>query len=799
MLETHRRGEDAESSWGDMMRRRMGRGEARLGVETSICLLAGVLAFGTLAWMQALHGDDVLAAGVGTGGSHLLRDGLLLLPLALAAALGALRSWRGLWRGAARIALLFSALLIPATAGHDALHAADEGTSAHASAAAGTGMPGMSGDGDGFVDTLLHGAADAALAVPVAFVLALGALALLFGRRDRAFLPTGRRRVLALVASTVAVAGVAVVVPVSVAESPPYAKFSMPLAIPQVLTGQNINIDIAETQEQILPGSTTRMWTYNSSFPGPIIRRPSGAPTNVTFTNNLPPSAGSLTVHHHGVQAPEGDDGQPSSYLIEPGASKTYNYPGIDNGVPERAAPQWYHDHRDMVTGRNVWMGMLGAFIYDDAFESSLDLPQGEFDVPLMITDRQFDADNQIPYVFNQAGVFGDVILVNGVPQPFHEVGDRRYRFRLYNSSNRRDYTFRLSNGQAMTQIGTDSGLLPAPVQRTSILLGPAERAEVVIDFAGRLNETIVLQNASADFGPGDRDDEVMQFRVTRDLTDDSSAPPAALRPVFETDAPVNTRIWNLDRTTGSGQWTINGKAFDPTRVDAQPVLGTTERWVFRNPTTLPHMAHVHLGDQKLVSRNGRPPAPHERVKDTWYVAPGDEVVVDIKFTDYAGKFIFHCHVLEHEDDSMMTQFQTVQPTAAPPAVPPAAPPPAAPGATPPPFAPSSPQVRPLPLSRTIRIVSSKRLRNILRRGLRFESAIPRQGANLRAELRVRGQRIAVERRTTLSRGRVRVTMKFSRSERARLARLLRGRKRVAAQLKVTSGDSRTARFTIFH
>ncbi len=497
------------------------------------------------------------------------------------------------------------------------------------------------------------------LALPVAFLLSLGALALLRRRREGTVIPAAPRRRLVLTVSALVVAGASVIVPTSGAATPDYPKFTMPLVIPPVLTDRDITLTMAETQEQLLPGGPpTTMWTYNSSFPGPTIRRPTGVPTNVTIKNDLPASAGSMSTHHHGAQTTEDSDGQPSRYLIAPGASKTYTYPAIDNGAPERAAPQWYHDHRDMVTGRNIWKGLLGAFIYDDAFEQSLNLPKAEHDIPLMVTDREFDADNQIPYTFQSNGVFGDVILVNGVPQPFYEVGDRRYRFRLYNVSNKRDYSFRLSNGQTMTQIGTDSGLLPAPTPRTSIRLGPAERADVVIDFAGHLNENIVLENGDAEFGPGERDGEVMQFRVTRDVTETSSPVPANLRPLAATDAPVRTRIWDFDRA--GGKWTINGKGFDPDRVDAKPILGTTERWVFRNPSTQAHLVHVHLGDQKLVSRDGQPPRSFEKLKDTWYVGPGEEVVVDIPFTDYAGTFIMHCHVLEHEDDGMMTQFQTV-------------------------------------------------------------------------------------------------------------------------------------------
>ena len=484
---------------------------------------------------------------------------------------------------------------------------------------------------------------------------------------------TSRPRRILLAVATVVVAAAATLVPTGGAQSPAYQAFTMPLKIPPVLTGQDITISMAQTQQQIMPtGPPTTMWTYNNSFPGPTIRRPTGVPTNVTFKNDLPASAGSTSVHHHGAQTTEESDGQPAKYLIAPGDSKTYVYPGLDNGAPERAAPQWYHDHRDMVTGRNVWKGLFGAFIYDDPFEQSLNLPKDEYDVPLMVSDRQFDADNQIPYTFVSGGVFGDVILVNGVPQPYYEVGDRRYRFRLYNVSNKRHYVFRLGNGQAMTQIGTDSGLLPAPVSRTSIRLGPAERAEVVIDFAGRLNENIALRNDAAAFGPGERDDDVMQFRVNRDVTDTSAPVPPTLRPLAPTGPPVATRIWDFGRE--NARWTINGQVFDNERVDATPTLGTTERWIFRNSSTQPHLVHVHLGDQKLVSRNGQGPQPFERLKDTWYLDPGEEVVVDIPFTDYAGTFIIHCHVLEHEDDGMMTQFRTV--SAPPlPGVVPAAPP----------------------------------------------------------------------------------------------------------------------------
>ena len=738
------------------------------------------------------------------GGAHLLRDGLLLLPLALAAALWGLRSPRGVRPAAARIAALFGGMLIPATAAHDGLHADDATSTAHA-ASTGAGAIGMPGEGDALAGALLHAGLDALLAVPLAFVLSLGVLALLFGRGERAGVSAGRPRLLVLGASTLVVAGAGAIVPVSGAASPPYPKFSTALKIPPVLTGQDISIDIAQTQQQILPGSTTTMWTYDGSFPGPIIRRPAGAPTNVTFTNNLPASAGSLSVHHHGTQAPEADDGHPSRYLIAPGTSRTYTYPGIDNGAPERAAPQWYHDHRDMVTGRNVWMGLLGAFIYDDPLEQSLDLPQGAYDVPLMVTDRQFDADNQIPYTFVSSGTFGDVILVNGVPQPFFEVGDRRYRFRLYNVSNRRDYTFQLSNGQAMTQIGTDSGLLPAPISRTSIRLGPAERADVVVDFAGHLGEEIVLQNADAALRPGRprRRGHAVPRRAGRDrrqLAGAGDAAPGVRDRCAGDDAHLEPRPHRRrvddqrqrlrSRPRGRPARARHDGALDLPQSDhAAPRRSRPPRRSEARQPQRAAAAAVRARQGVLVSRPRRRGRRRHQVRRL-----PRQVRLPLPRARARGPV---------DDDPVRDRAAGgVAPSAAAAPPPPAPPPPggapAPPVAAPP--APGGVAAPALPaLSRAIRILSPKRLRHIVSRGLRFESAVAVSGATLRAELRARGRRVGSVRRTRLPRGRVKVTLTLSRAEKARLRRLMAGRTRVAAQLEVRSaGETRVARFRIW-
>jgi len=427
------------------------------------------------------------------------------------------------------------------------------------------------------------------------------------------------------------------------------AGFSHPLLFPPVNTNANVSIGINEACVQILDGPCTNMWTYGGTYPGLTIRRPTGQSTYVTFTNNLGPAAGEMTVHNHGNHSTADNDGQPDTLLIPMGGSRTYTYEGIEEGNNQRGKMQFYHDHRMDVTGRNVWMGLTGLYIVDDPADPST-LPSGEFDLPLAIADRQFDLKNQIPYVFNPNGVTGDKFLVNGVYQPYLEVGDRKYRFRILNASNFRTYFLELSSGDSFIQIGTESGLLPVPVTRTGMRMGPAERLDVVVDFAGKLGQNIYLVDALTGT-------QLLEFRVTQDVTDDSVVP-ATLRPLPDIGEPSVTRNWSFDQT--AGHWTINGLRFDPSRVDARPVLGTTEKWVFTNPTGQAHTVHIHDVSQQCLSRNGGACYPYEALKETWYLAPGEVLEVKLKFTDHVGMYMLHCHMMEHEDDGMMTQFEVV-------------------------------------------------------------------------------------------------------------------------------------------
>jgi FtsP/CotA-like multicopper oxidase with cupredoxin domain len=482
------------------------------------------------------------------------------------------------------------------------------------------------------------------------------------------------------------------------AEGAPSA-FFVPLRLPPVLTDSHVNLVAKESLVQVLPGMPTRMWTFNGSFPGPVIRRQSGTPVKVTVQHRLPASVGSLTIHHHGAHAKPSEDGQPEVNVIAPGGQRTYTYGLVEDGKPERAAFQWYHDHSHFRTTRNIWHGLAGLFIVDDKVDSALPLPKGKYDVPLMLTERSFDASNQLtePFVTYTADplnpappgagdgyapeddLFGTRFLVNGVARPYLDVEPRKYRFRLLNTSPFRPYNLSLSDGSVMTQIATESGLIPKPLLRKEILFGPGERVEVVIDFSRSAGKSIVLRTGaettpSSSYpvkatGPGVGD--LMELRVRRTPVRDDARVPATLRPLPAWTATASTqphRIWAFGvgaDTEGRAAWTINGQAFDHMRVDAHPELGAVETWMLVNttPKATSHYIHIHDVDWKVVSRNGAPPPIGEdALKETFRLDPGEVVVIAGKFSDHLGHYMLHCHMLQHEDHGMMTAFEVVPP-----------------------------------------------------------------------------------------------------------------------------------------
>jgi len=479
--------------------------------------------------------------------------------------------------------------------------------------------------------------------------------------------------------------------------------FQARLPIPRELGDSRIRIPIREAEAQILPGAKTKLWTFGGTFPGPTIRRPAGHRTRVTFAHELPAAAGELSVHLHGGHNRSRFDGQPggltqsqpisdfcripqglparesgNDLLLRPGGSKTYVYDLTEDGRPERAAFQWYHDHRLDRTAPHSWRGLAGMWIVDDEFDAALPLPRGEHDVPLMIADREFDRHNQLTDPFTDRrppadGISGRAVLVNGAFMPHHEVRPCRHRLRILNVSQFRSYNLYLSNGAPLVQIGSDSGLMPRPVRRGQILIGPGERVEAIVDFAAAAGESVELR--SRPHGGRNPDGArayvgaLMQFRVSRTRVEDRTRIPRRLRPLPEWALQAKKRrnrppdhsweisVGGLFKTT----WLINGRTFNPARADAVAELGTTAVWEFVNRSGVAHVMHLHHSDWYLLSRDGKPPPPWEEcLKETFFVFPGERILVAGHFSDHAGKFVIHCHMFDHEDHGLMSQFEVV-------------------------------------------------------------------------------------------------------------------------------------------
>ncbi|PZF79752.1 multicopper oxidase family protein [Jiangella anatolica] len=441
--------------------------------------------------------------------------------------------------------------------------------------------------------------------------------------------------------------------------APEVPKFAVPLTVPPELRPRRLperldyyDVTMKEATAEILPGLKTPVWTYNGSFPGPTIRARAGRPVVVRQRNLLPEEA---AVHLHGGNVPSGSDGMPGDEIPRNG-SRYYFYP---NAQP--AATLWYHDHIHHQEAVRTYRGLAGLYLISDKAEDALGLPHGPYDVPLVIQDRFFNADGS--FRLPGPGEFaGDVTLVNGRPHPVLEVERRPYRFRLLNASSFDGLlALSLSNGDAVQVIAGDGGLLPAPVPVRSVPLAPAERVEVVIDFSRYpIGTQIVLRNSLTIFGTAP---EVMRFDVTRPASSGYHPLPAKLVPVRrlkESSARVRREFTlNLDPVTG--KMVINGKEFDPERVDIEPRLGDTEIWTIVNAEKpalpIPHVFHTHLVRFQILDRNGQPPEPIEAGwKDSVNIEAGGWVRIIMKFGDFPGRYLYHCHLLGHADLGMMGQ-----------------------------------------------------------------------------------------------------------------------------------------------
>jgi len=438
----------------------------------------------------------------------------------------------------------------------------------------------------------------------------------------------------------------------------------------------------------------TRFWGFNSTLPGPTIETRSGQGVLVEWVNELPTShllpvdhtlEGAeadkplvrAVVHLHGGRVPPESDGYPESWFV-PGKSSVCFYPNNQD-----AATLWYHDHAMGINRLNIYAGLFGLFLIRDAFEEGLGLPAGKYEIPLALCDRQLDQQSQLYYPVSPdpkvpwvPEVFGDAALVNGKISPYCEVEPRPYRFRILNAANGRFFHLALANQLEFQQIGSDQGLLPAPVSTKRLTVAPGERADVIVDFSKHGGEQIVLKSDSL---------SVMQFRVARSPSVSVAAIPKALRPVARTPetAATKTRELLIEETDDhAGNPTImllnRTRWKDP--VTENPALDSTEIWSLVNGTDDSHPIHLHLVRFQILDRRnffvmnylrkrelrftGPPvlPDPNEMGwKDTVRAEPGMVTRIIVRFDGYPGRYVWHCHILEHGDNEMMRPFDIVR------------------------------------------------------------------------------------------------------------------------------------------
>jgi spore coat protein A, manganese oxidase len=534
--------------------------------------------------------------------------------------------------------------------------------------------------------------------------------------------------------------------PVPVRSGVKLTRYVDPLTIPPVIRasgeiGETVEIEMLQFQQKVhrdLPPTT--VWGYNGSWPGPTIEAQSGQTLNINWISKLPTThllpidhsihGAELTLpqvrnvaHLHGACTLPDDDGYPEAWFTAHGEHgpkfnpRPSSYPNC-----QPSTTLWYHDHALGITRLNVYAGLAGFYLIRDEAEKALNLPEGEFDIPLMLQDRLFHHDGSLyyPKVVNGPKehpiwiqeFFGDMNCVNGKVTPFLEVEPRRYRFRILNAANSRFYHLRLFNSDAtgkvtsqsfdvpsFQQIGSDGGLLPAPLELHYLLLGPAERFDVVIDFSGCEGKCFSLINdAPAPYTMGGQyvAEDVMLFKVTKPLSGkDTSTVPEMLVP-FETLNPTYATRERLllvsEKERPSDGYVIigllgNARWHEPITED--PKAGSTEIWSFINITGDVHPLHVHLVQFQVLNRQafdvptyqqtgkliftGKPMAPesNERParKDTIKSYPGYVTRIILRFDLPHGApvtpgdellYVWHCHILEHEDNEMMRPYKVI-------------------------------------------------------------------------------------------------------------------------------------------
>ncbi|MFN0087151.1 MAG: multicopper oxidase family protein [Blastocatellia bacterium] len=425
------------------------------------------------------------------------------------------------------------------------------------------------------------------------------------------------------------------------------------------------------------------------TYLGPIIKVRHGQRVRINFTNNLPEST---LMHWHGLHVAPEMDAHPS-YLVPPGQGYVYEF-----DVANRAGAYWFHPHPDGRTGQQVHNGLAGLFIVSDDEEAAAGLPEGNEDLPLVIQDRIIDANNQFVYqtggMMAGDGFLGDRILVNGRPDFTMDVARRAYRLRLLNGSNSRVYKLAWHDGTPLTVIGTDGGLLERALRRNYVMLAPGERLELWADFSDRESGAMMhlrsLQFSGAEIGmgggqmvPNGAPFNVMNVRVIGSAGE-PALPPSRLSTIsrypledaVNRNAPRSFAV-SMGMTSGGMRWLLNGRPYQETEVAANEIvrLNTTEVWELINNSpggmmgmSMIHPIHIHGLQFQVIERQvaSSAAANYETVrygyvddgwKDTVMLMPGERIRLLLRFEDFTGMYVYHCHNLEHEDAGMMRNY----------------------------------------------------------------------------------------------------------------------------------------------
>ncbi|WP_035912807.1 multicopper oxidase family protein [Knoellia sinensis] len=441
-------------------------------------------------------------------------------------------------------------------------------------------------------------------------------------------------------------------------------EFARPLAIPPLAKStvdaagvRTFDLAMQAGATDLGRGEPTPTWGFNGAFLGPTLRATRGEQVKVNITNGIDETS---TVHWHGMHLPAGMDGGPHQ-PIAPGANWSPQWT-----IDQPAASLWYHPHPHGETAKHVYRGLAGMFILDDANEVALPKTYGVDDFPIMVQDKAFDGSklDDRAGLFQSTGILGDTVLVNGTPGPFLDVTSERVRLRVVNGSNARVYRFHFDDNRPYAVVASDGGLLPAPVETNELLLSPGERAEIVVDV--RPGERTVLQStpptgdSNRFTGASDRLD-ILELRGAQTLTA-SPVVPATLAPApdLADDTVGATRNVSL-----GGSNTNFGK-MDLERVDIVSTLDTTETWNVTNADGQVHNFHIHdVQFQVIRYAGGPPPAVLAGWKDTILIPQGETVELRMRFTDFAdasSPYMFHCHLLRHEDQGLMGQFVVARP-----------------------------------------------------------------------------------------------------------------------------------------